>query len=203
MTEYRSNSHRSKAESKESAAPDKKDVTKVVTGKVTTKKNEARKITGLFVSEDAANVKSYVILDVLVPAIKKAISDIVTDGIDIILYGESRGRKSRSESRTPYRSYYDSDRRDRDRDSRRAVTNRFDYDDILFDTRGDAELVLDQMVDILKNYGMVTVADMYDLAGLSVPYTAANYGWFNVRTAEVVRARDGYILKLPKAMPID
>ena len=79
MTEYRSNSHRSKAESKESAAPDKKDVTKVVTGKVTTKKNEARKITGLFVSEDAANVKSYVILDVLVPAIKKAISGLASD----------------------------------------------------------------------------------------------------------------------------
>ena len=203
VTEYRSNSHRSKTEGSESKTPEKKNVTKVVTGKATTKTNEARKITGLFVSEDAANVKSYVILDVLVPAIKKAISDIVTDGIDIILYGESRSRKSRSDSRPSYRSYYDSDSRDRDRTGRRSVTNRFDYDDIVFGSRGDAELVLDQMIDILKDYGMVTVGDMYDLAGLSVPYTAANYGWFNVRTAEVVRVKDGYILKLPKAMPID
>lgn len=50
---------------------------------------------------------------------------------------------------------------------------------------------------------MVTVADMYDLAGLTAPFTAQRYGWFNIRTAEVIRGRDGYYLKMPKAMPID
>ena len=59
------------------------------------------------------------------------------------------------------------------------------------------------MSDIVGQYGMVTVADMYDLAGLTPPYTAQRYGWFNIRTAEVIRGRDGYYLKMPKAMPID
>lgn len=38
----------------------------------------------MFISEDAGNIKSYVVLDVLVPAIKKAIADIVTGGIDML-----------------------------------------------------------------------------------------------------------------------
>lgn len=201
MTDYKPNSHKSKAEE---AATEEKRAKKVVSGKVTTKENNTRKFAGLLVSEDASKVKSYVVLDVLIPAIKKAISDIVTDGIDMILYGESRGKKSRSSGGVSYRSYYDDrDRRERDRGGRGSSSSRFDYDDIVFDTRGDAELVREQMVDILDQYGMVTVADMYDLAGLTVPYTASRYGWFNIRTAEVTRIHNGYILKLPKAMPID
>lgn len=207
MADYKPNSHKSKAERTEPTTSEEKRATKVISGKVKTKENNGRKFAGMFVSEDAANVKSYVLLDVLVPAIKKAISDIVTDGIDMILYGESRGKKTRS-SGVSYRSYYDDrDRRDRsrdnDRENRRSTSGRFDYDDIVFDTRGDAELVKDQMCDIVDKYGVVAVADMYDLAGLTVPYTAARYGWFNIRTAEVTRIHDGYVIKLPKAMPID
>lgn len=203
MAEYRPNSHKSKVEEREKEQNSERHIKRVVNGKATTKPNEMRKLTGLFVSDDAANVKSYVLMDVLVPAIKKAISDIVTDGIDMILYGETKGkRKSRSSSNVPYRSYYD-DRDSRDRERSRYTPGRFDYDDIVFDTRGDAELVKEEMLDAIDGYGIVTVADMYDMAGLSSPHTAYRYGWTNIRTAEVVRVRDGYILKLPKAMPID
>ena len=209
MAEYQSNSHKSKAERAEIAkAAEKKKVKKVVSGKVKTKKNDGRKLASMFISEDAADVKSYVIMDVLIPAIKKAISDIVTDGIDMILYGGKGGnRSSRSAGKVSYRSYYDdrnrsSRDRDRDRDDNRG-RGRFDYDDIVFESRGEAELVREQMVEIIDHYGFVTVADMYDMADLTAPYTAAKYGWTNIRTAEAVRIRDGYILKLPKAMPID
>ena len=80
MAEYKPNSHKSKAEKTEPTTSEEKRATKVISGKVKTKENNGRKFAGMFVSEDAANVKSYVLLDVLVPAIKKAISDIVTDG---------------------------------------------------------------------------------------------------------------------------
>ena len=207
MAEYKPNSHKSKAEAAEAAKEERK-VEKVVTEKVKTRDNKGRKFMDIFVSEDAGNVKSYVVMDVLVPAIKKMISDIVTDGIDMLLYGESKGRKSRSSGGVSYHSYYDDrgsrrDRdRDRDRDGRR-VSSRFDYEDIIFNTRGDAELVREQMVEILDQYGVVTVADLYDSAGITPPYTANKYGWFNIRTAETIHVRDGYVLKLPKAMPID
>lgn len=201
MTEYKSNSHKSKAEEAEVS---ERKVQKVVTGKTKTKANEARKFASIFISEDARNVKSYVFMDVLVPAIKKAISDIVTNGMDMILYGGTggSGRKSRSSGNISYRNYYDNSRNDNCNDSSR-YRNRFDYDDIVFESRGEAELVREQMLDMIDRYGFVTVADMYDMADLTSPYTSNKYGWKNIRSAEAVRVRDGYILKLPKAMPID
>ena len=94
--DYKPNSHKYKEEQK-NLSTDRKKVEKVVTGKVKTKKkSEASKLKDVFISEDVSNVKSYILMDVLIPAAKKAISDIVSNGIDMILYGETRGRKSSS-----------------------------------------------------------------------------------------------------------
>lgn len=203
MKEYQPNSHKSKAEGELSETTNReRKVQKVVSGKVKTKTNEKRKLANIFISEDAVNVKSYVFMDVLVPAIKKAISDIVTDGIDMILYGGSHGSKHKSGNKISYRNYYD-DKRDDRRDGGYRSRSRFDYDDLVFDSRGEAEAVREQMADIIETYGFVTVADMYDSADIPAPYTSNKYGWTNIRTAETVRVRDGYVLKLPKAMPID
>lgn len=205
MENYKPNSHRSKEGQKETSIA-KRKVEQVVKGKVKTKKkSDLRKFTDVFISEDAANVKSYVFMDVLVPAVKKAISDIVRDGIDMILYGETGHRKKRSDtSYVSYRSY--SDKRD---DRRYANDSRsrtgLDYDDLVFNSRGDVEAVREQMNDVIDRYGFVTVADFYEMAdpNLTPPYTSNKYGWVNIRNAEPVRVRDGYILKLPRAMPID
>ena len=195
MEDYKPNSHRSKAEAK--AAPAKKKVEKVVSGRV--KKKKKNTLADVFISEDAANVKSYVFMDVLVPAIKKAVTDIVTDGVHMIMYGNT-GRKGSSGSRTTYVSYRDYSSRDRRDDSRRS--RMYHYDEIIFESRGDADSVLDQMFEILESYDIVSVADLYDLAGESCEHTANRYGWTNLRNAEVVRVRDGYVIKLPKPGPI-
>lgn len=201
MEEYRSNSNRSKAEQKER---EKRVDKPVVTGKVVTKKPSAlRKITGEFISEDAKNVKSYVFGEVLIPAIKKAISDIVTDGIDIILYGESRkGSKRSSADRVSYRNYYDRDSRSA-RDTRSSIGSGYSYDDIVLSTRGEAEDVLARMDELIDAYQLVRVADLYDLVGITGNYTDNKYGWTNIRNAEIMRVRDGYMIKMPRAVPID
>lgn len=200
--EYKPNSHRYK-EGKTEALTDRKKVEKVVHGRVRTKpKSGVSKITDVFISEDAANVKSYIVMDVLVPAVKKAISDIVRDGIDMILYGESRGRKSSSASGyVSYRDYSRSDDRDRFWDSRSRSS--YAHDDIILDSRGEAEEVLTRMDELIDTYGNVSVADLYDLVGKSSEYTDNKYGWTNIRNAEPIRVRDGYMLKLPKVLPIN
>jgi hypothetical protein len=206
MTEYKSNSHASKKAELANVEPaGEKKIEKVVTGTVKTRDNKGRKFADIFISEDAANVKSYIVMDVLVPAIKKAVSDIVTDGISMILYGGTGGgNRSRGSSgnKVSYTRYYD-DRRDDRRDDRYASRSRFEYDDIVFETRGEAESVRRQMLDVIDRYGFVTVADMYDMAGITPPYTSNNYGWVSIRSSEAVRVRDGYVLRLPKASPID
>lgn len=207
---YKPNSNRYKEQQKENVELPQKKVEKVVTGKVITKKkNNFQKLGDKFISEDAGNVVSYIFGDVLVPAIKKAISDIVTDGIDIILYGESRNRTRRSPSGTvSYRNYYDRDYRTprRDMNERQAImagSGLYSYDDIILESRGEAENVLNRMDEIMDVYGLVRVADLFDLVGISGNPTDNSYGWTNIRNAEVVRVRDGYKIKMPRAMPID
>lgn len=201
---YTPNSHKYKEQQK-NAAPEEKRVQKVVKSPVKTKKNEVRKIADIFISEDISNVKNYIFMDVLVPAIKKAIYDIVTNGIDMFLYGGTgKGKSSPSGSKVSYRNYYDQKNNNDYRRSEPARShNGFEYDDIVFSNRGEAEAVKEQMQAAIGRYGFVTVADLYDMADLPAPYTSQKYGWMDVSGAEAKRERDGYVLKLPRAVPID
>lgn len=181
-----------------------KKIEKVITGTVKSKKkNEIQKLTDVFISEDVGNVKSYILMDVLVPAIKKAISDIVTNGIDMILYGEiGHTKKNSTASKVSYRSYYDKANDRRDYNSSKTRTG-YSYDDIILDNRGEAEDVLSRMDELVAAYGLVSVADLYDLVGITGNYTDNKYGWTDIRSASVIRVHDGYMLKLPKALPLN
>lgn len=199
MAEYPNNSH-SAREKPAAGAPEKK-LEKVVTGTAKArKKSEARKLANIFVPEDTENVKSYILTDVVIPGIKNAIADVVS----IMLFGDSGrigGRKD-GRSRVAYQKYYD-DRRDDRREYGRPRAAGFEYDDILFENRGDADMVLDQLEAAIANYGMASVADLYDLAGITCRnYTANRYGWTDIQAAKVVRVRDGYILQLPRTVQI-
>lgn len=204
---YTPNSHKYKEEQK-NAAPAEKRVQKVVKTPVKTKKNELRKFADIFISEDISNVKSYIFMDVLVPAIKKAVYDIVTNGIDMFLYGGSgKGKSSSSGSKVNYRNYYEQKNNNNNSGYRGSENNKnrngFEYDDIVFNNRGEAEAVKEQMQATIGRYGVVTVADLYDMVDLSAPFTSQKYGWMDVSGAEAMRVRDGYVLKLPRAVPID
>ena len=206
MEDYKSNSHKAK----ETAESEKK-MTKVVKGTTTTrKKSELQKVADVFIYEDVSKVKNYILMDVLVPAIKKGLYDIVTGGADMILYGGSGGGNNRSErsgSKVSYISYDKKYRnlRDEPRDSQSVRTRTgIDYDDIVFNNRGDAERVLASMDAALDQYDFITINDMYDLADItSNNYMLDKYGWTNIRSAEVVRVREGYVIKMPKPHPLD
>lgn len=200
MDDYKPNSHKSKEEQNEELA-ERKKLDKIVSGNVKIKKkSDVRKFTDIFISEDAANVKNYILMDVLVPAVKKAISDIITNGIDMILYG-GNGRKPGSRvDKVSYRDYSSASSRD-DRPAR--TRSGYSYDDVILTTRGEAEEVLTRMDELIETYGVVSVADLYDLVGITCNYTDNKYGWTNIRNAEPIRVRNGYMLKLPKAIPIE
>ena len=204
MDDYKPNSNRYKEEQKNKAQAPEKRVEKVVKGTaITRKKSGIRKFADEFIAEDAKNIKSYVLGEVLIPAVKKAISDIVTTGIDMILYGGSRpGGKRSTADRVSYRNYYDRDTRPAG-GTRTAMNSGYSYDDIVLATRGEAEEVLERMDELMQAYGLVRVADLYDLVGVTGQYTDNKYGWTSIRNAEVVRVRDGYLIKMPRAVPID
>lgn len=196
--DYPSNSLKSREAAK---TEDRKKVEKVVSGNVKTKKkNDFQKFFGEVISENFKKAKEYVVQDIIVPSIKNAI----TKTVDVIIWGDDRkSNRPLNGSKIAYSKYYDRYDRDYDRGYSKPETNRgFSYDEIVLENRGDAEQVLSQMDDMIAEYKFATVADLYDLVGMSCDYTYNKYGWTNLRNAEVRRVRDGYLLVLPKALPL-
>ena len=192
-TNYQSNSNKSKRK----AVEDKKKVDKIVKGKVKTKKKNS--ILASFINDDLQHIKKYIVEDVLIPTIKKTITDVVKNSIDMFFYGEvSRSNRSNS-SRISYSSYYDRDREPRSRSRRNSLL----IDDIVLESRAEAEEVLDRLDEMIEEFGMASVLNLYDLIGVTAPFTADKYGWTDIRNATAVRVRDGYLLKLPRVMPLD
>lgn len=202
MSEYTPNSNKFKKEQAEGRKEERK-VQKIVKGKVKTKKKgELSKLGDVFIAEDIRSVGSYAFMDVLVPAIKDAVFNIVSDGLSMMLFGSTKGSKKRGVAdRVSYNRYYRD--RDRDREDRSPRSRGYSFDDVILDSRVEAEEVLSAMDDIRDQYGMVTVADLNDLVGVTGRYTDNKYGWSSLRTAEVIHVRDGYMLKLPRATVID
>ena len=177
MEEYKSNSHKSR-QNQNDDIPEKR-VEKVVSGSVKSKKkNGLQKITNVFVPEDVDDVKSYIFEDIVVPAVK----DIILDAVRAFLgvSGNSRVGRSSTSSKISYRKYYDDrDRRDSGNVSRTRTG--YDYDDIILESRGEAEDVLERMDELIATYQVVSVADFYDLVGVSGNYTDNKYGWTDIR----------------------
>lgn len=197
---YKPNSHKYKEE--QNNAPAEKRVEKVVRGTAKVKKKSGvHKLADIFISEDIKNVKSYAVMDVLVPAVKKAISDIVKDGIDMIFYGGKTKRSGGGSvaGRISYADYYN---RDSGRPVENATRSGYCPNDVVVETRGEAEEVIDRMNELIGEYGEVSVADLYDLVGVTGNYTDNNYGWTNITNAEPVRVNGGYLISLPKVGPL-
>lgn len=204
IEEFGSNSLKEKEQKK----PPEKKVEKVVTGTVKKrKKSFGSKLKETFVKEDRGDVKEYLIFDIIIPTIRDTIVDGVCNTMHMIFYGDTkrrdRGRVANTSTRVSYASYYkDSDDR-RSRASVRESRNDANDDDILFETRAEAQNVLDSLADIIDEYGSASIADFYDLCGVTENYTDHKYGWTDVSKATISSVRGGYfVLNLPRARQI-
>ncbi len=206
MTNYQSNSHRSKNANAGRTIIDidsEGKVKKVVTGKVRTKKKTGiRRFAEAFIVEDMHNVKDYLIMDVLLPKIKETVLTIATTGLAMALCGEKEKNRNANTSKVSYGGFYSRQNRDDDR-YRTQPKSVHDYSDIIFDSQADAMEVLRRLDETITAYGIATVADLYDAVGVTSDYTAENYGWTDLRGAKAIRGVDGWELRLPRAMPID
>jgi len=211
--DFPSNSDKPKAR-RESQEPKREKQVAVVKGRVTKqKKSLGAKFSETFFGDDTKSVGDYLVHDVLIPAMKATMSDMVSGGIEMLLFGERRGRNTRRDggkSYVSYSSYYGDGRRNNDRDNRDRGSNysrtsraRHDFDDIIFESRGEAEEVLSHLVDLTIDYGVASVADFYDLSGIESQFTDNKYGWTTLRDACTDRVRNGYVIRLPQAKPLD
>lgn len=211
MPDYQGNSKTTRAEPK--ALPEK-TVEKVVVGEVVVqKKSLGRKFKDLFVAADIHSVIGYVASEVLLPAARNMIVDGASKGVERMMYGESTARRRGygvpNQSRITYnnpinRGGY------RDVSSRRAPSPtvgprsspRGARDDFILSSREEADLVLERMNDIIDTYEVVSVADLNDLVGMPTSHVDNKWGWVYLGDVLVRQVREGYLIDLPPAEPI-
>jgi hypothetical protein len=194
----------------------KTPVKSVVRGSVRRRKPSlGKKISETFMGDDAKSVGAYIVWDVLIPAAKDMFYDMITGGASMALFGGggghrggSRGGYSRSREGpyVSYTSYARSDRDDRRSSSsgRNSSARRHSVDSVAFDSRMDAEEVLNNCNDLIKDFGICSIADFYGFANSPSTYTDQRYGWDDLRDARVTGdRRRGYVIDFPRSIPID
>ena len=199
------------------AEPERPKVQRVVKGAVTKRKKPlgTRMKETFLGGEDAKGVGEYVFTSVVVPAVKDAISDAVTQGIERILFPDSVPRSrsrgssraagaSRQAGRVAYESMSSSIRQPReDRNISREARRNHDFGEIVIPSRAEAIEVLDQMYEIISKFDQVTVGEFYDMCGYPGEPQDERWGWERLDGAQAHRARGGgYVLSLPRPEPL-
>jgi hypothetical protein len=181
------------------------------------KKTLSHTIAEAFVGDGTNGVGGYILNDVLIPAFKNLVTDAVTSGIEMLVYGETRGRsRGRDRERGPkvinYSSFskrrYRDDDDDDDRRSRRrpSVKDPFDLNEIFFKDPGDADDVLEELCERVEEYEQVSVADYFELAGIDgSTHTHFKWGWDDKmpKKAFCTHTRHGWAIVLPEPIPLD
>lgn len=193
-------------------AEEEKKTQKIVSNSVTVRKQtSSEKFIKTILPGDIRDVAKSLTKTVLLPALKRTVYDFFTEGLDGLLYpGEPRSSRRSRPSGVSISYDQQFARRDRDiRDKPRSISRwdqDFDFDRILFEDRSDAEAVLSGLDANIREYGFVTCATFYDLAGISTDnYQLNKYCWTDLRGCNVIRDfRTGqFYIHFPKPIPID
>lgn len=201
------NSHKYRQETnkqKEASMPapeQKEELSKVLTGSAKLKRRGlTKRFADIFFAGDIKDVKAYILMDVIVPAIKETIGDVWKKGIDMMLWGDTTPRKKKDGSNETYISYsssFKSESRERLPSKRNRLMHRFD--DIVLENRMDAEELLETLTDQINRYGEATVKDLYDALDITPTWAddCRQWGWTDIRGATITRSREGYVVELP------
>lgn len=189
---------------KEGGLPEKKVIAKAKVQKKSAIKEALR----TFFAQDLPEIAEHLVIDVAIPAAKNAITDMVTQGIQQLLYGEVDPRRRASSGYTSYssssrsdrsRGYYESRHTERREPRQPKPTN---VEDLVFDTRGDAVDVVEFIAEQIEEYGQVSVADLMSSVGIQPRYTDERWGWTTTDAFEIRQIREGWLVSADRPEPL-
>lgn len=121
----------------------------------------------------------------------------IRNSVDISRRGAKTSRKSNNASFSynevsgrPTRSISDAGRRNHD------------FDEVVFESRVEAQEALDSMRDRLEQYDVVSVSDLYSIVGIDDTIQDNKWGWTNLDGSYVRRYRNAFVLALPDTKPL-
>ena len=174
-------------------------------------------------SEDGTAVRQTIWTDIIAPTIKTGLYGIVLGALGSIFWGPGRERYGGYTGYSPYAygnqwgynpfgrityqarptNYTDYSRHARPGQPAPQPTTQVSPTDVVFASRAEAELVKDTLSEILVTYHVVTLGDFYESCNVPVNgQTDYNVGWTDLSRLTVKERYGGWILELPRPMPI-
>jgi hypothetical protein len=210
--DYAGNTKKDREKSEKQAAP-KEKVEKVIVGEVIQKeRGPGRKFKEIFFGGDAKQAARFVASDVLLPALRNLVVDMVTKGAQSLVYGDSAYRRrpptvnygaryqvgGPAAPSNPFTRVPELVGNQRFQPgTARVRQNRHEMNDVILGDKQEADLVIERLIDILEKYDVVSLADLNDLLGLETSHIDNKWGWTYLANAQVRQIRQGYLLELP------
>lgn len=189
--------------------PERKPLSPIVTGGVKKPpKTLGQKFKETFIAEDVKTVKKHLIGDILVPEIKKTVSDLATNAVQSILGTSGHTRPTQQNNsifRTNYIGYSamsTASQKPAASPQKQTIDIENQWNEIVIPSKEQASEVIQQLCDIIEQYQQTSLLDLYELVGLSTRPTDYNYGWTDLSNATVKPIAGGYWLCLPKPVPL-
>ena len=178
-----------------------KHLEKVTSSATSIKKTSiGKRILGLFLSEDAEEIKRYLKDDLIIPSIKTGI----LSALEMIFFHRTSGYGSwrpydyskQSQRQTNYS--YGSGRWSNTVQAGENRPANGGVKSILYRTRSDAEAVLRILYEQIDMYGEVSVMQFYDASDIDSQFPDAKWGWTDLSSARIYPIPGGFTIQMPK-----
>lgn len=78
----------------------------------------------------------------------------------------------------------------------------YEVDPVILPTRAAAEKVVDEVAQLIEVFKFASVADFYNLCGISTTLKDTTWGWDNFTGGEIKKVQGGYELEVPEPKSI-
>lgn len=182
----------------------KKQIQAVVSGAKKVERPATRRFFDSLFAESPKNLAKKVGRDVVVPRIKQGFEQAFNEFLSGMLWGGDKTPANLVQGtviRGGAQSYSNISTQNAMLAARQATQpsqNSGNYQDLTVPTQQYAEALLANMFDLLNQYRVVAVADLYELAGLGTSPSDNAYGWTSLEGSRISPRGGGYLLELPR-----
>ena len=154
-------------------------------------------------------MKEFIFDEIVTPLIQRAVVEGVTGAINFLVKGDAYAdRKDAPKFGKSYINYNGIPSGKPNSGSNYVYSGKnagMDIENVWFESRADAPRVLDEMTGAIAQYAILTVNGFYDIIGRTSIIDPSNerFGWSDLRNAYVTASRGGWVLHLPRPLPID
>jgi hypothetical protein len=208
--DYQGNSKKQKEEAKDNQDAPKKDLEKVVSGEVIQRPQSlGAKFKNVFFGGDISSARTYVISEVLLPAIRNLVVESISKGADRLIYGENAHRRRSPTGYTSRVQYNNPIYRagggplpgrtgpPNQNPTERWMSGNKTFDDIIVGSKEDADMLVENLINVVDMYEVVSVAYHYELSGLPSSPIDNKWGWTNLASIDVRQVREGWRIGFP------